>query len=546
MMKRAPLSGKRALHVSLRGAVVLIVSLSMCLWMYSRTSSAAENRASLHLDSVHTLNYSGRGDMSGFVKHPLGPQDFSAFEEWLNPNNLNLTEIWWSPKDDLHPPLYMALVHVLRVSGFDFQTAFLAVNLLGLVSLAVGILITCWRDRRSLVQSCLALLFVGLTPAAFATSQEARGWMLCAGLSMVSMSLLSSATISVLRNEVIRRSRLVAIVVSAALTLMVETSFFLGFAAWVFASQLLTMPRRRSLRQWKISIKIAIPVVALWLASVPGSFRHFSYATSMKSESTSTWSLFAPHLNTEISAWFLRRMGDLWQIGGDRRITYFLLAASGTFLLLGQVRNSLPSRELRAGGELEKPLTHTFVVGLTGSFWLVIYFGLFSFEYLPTYAVGFKYILPFGVLLLFGIFDGVTRLRAGTAGALLLALIMAYHAEALDLPGQSQGEIVAEMVTADGIVVVGSEWDTANLMYAIHQVDEYPYPDVFRFSSPAVWREEACTVFPRGSRVAVFAKRPPWGEGIEGLVRSGQVSTEARVLGVLEFGEVAVVNACAS
>lgn len=477
--------------------------------------------------------------------YPPEPQDFAKFQEWLRPKSLNLVEVWSLGEKDIHPPLYASLVHVLRVSGLDFQTAFLTVNILGVALLAVGICITCLKDQRTWIQTCSSLLFVTLTPAAFAASQEARQWVLFAGLSMVSMSLLASVTVLNLRGEVIQRRHFVFIVASIVVTLLVETSFLLGLVAWALSSQFLAILHNRSRQQAKAALYVATPVVALWFMVSPSAISHFRGATSLRSQGKSTWSLLTPRLNTEISAWFLRRMGDLWQMGGDRRVTYVLLIGSCMFLLISQTRNGFSKRRSPYLRDSSKVPTLAFTIGLTGTFWTLIYFTLFSLEYLPTYAVGFKYVLPFGVLILFGVIDGVLRLRAGTGGAVLLAVLMLYHADALDLPGQRQGALVSEMLAADGIAVVGWQWDVANILYAISQVDESSSPNVFWFSSPTLWREGSCAVFPHDAQVAVYVDRPPWGDGLPELLDGQELTPETRVLGELEFGEVAVVSACA-
>ena len=540
------LSSKRPLLKAGAGvSAVLVVSLLIFLWMYSKTSDAAGKRASLHLDSVHTLNFSSVGEMPIFEVNPPEPQDFAKFQDWLSPKSLNLLEVWSLGDKDIHPPLYTTLVHVLRVSGFDFATAFLTVNLLGIVLLIFGILVTCWKDHRPWIQTCSALFFVTLTPAAFAASQEARQWVLFAGLSMVSVSLLASATFLNLRDEVIPRRNYVLMVVSIVVTLLVETSFVLGLLAWALSSQFLTIPRKRSRQQARTVLCTATPVTVLWFILSPGAVSHFRGATSLRSQGESTWSLFVPRLNTEISAWFLRRTGDLWQMGGDRRVTYVLLIGSSIFLLISQTRNVFSTGKFSSVHSPRNVPTLAFIIGLTGTFWMLIYFVLFSLEYLPTYAVGFKYVLPFGVLMLFGIFDGVSRLRAGNLGVVFLSVIMIYHAHALDLPGQRQNALVSEMLAAEGIAVVGWQWDVANVLYAINQVDEASSPEVFWFSSPTMWHEESCAVFPNDSRVAVYVDRPPWGDGLPELLDGQELFPETRVLGELEFGEVAVVSACA-
>ena len=525
-------------------AVLLAVSTLAWLWIYSKVSSAVENRASLHLDSVHTLNFSGVGEMPIVEGYPPSPQDVANFQEWLNPDQINLSEVWSLGSTDIHPPLYTTLVHLLRVAGLDFKTAFLAVNMLGSILLMIGICITCFKDQRSSLKVCSALLFVTLTPATFAASQEARQWVLFAGLSMLSMSFLATVTVSNLRGETIGKRHLALIIVSVVVTLLVETSFVLGLLAWAVSSQVLAFPRNRFQHQSKVSLQIAIPVIGLWLVLSPGTLGHFRGATSLRSQGDSTWSLFVPRLNTEISVWFLRRMGDLWQMGGDRRVTYVLLIVSSILLLLSQLRTGILSKGSSSGGTSRKVPTHGFIIGLVGTVWTLFYFALFSLEYLPTYAVGFKYVLPFGVLLLFGIFDGVSALRAGVLGAMLLAMVMIYHANALDLPGQRQGALVSEMLAADGIAVVGAQWDVANIMYAISEVDESSSPDVLWFRSPARWREGICAAFPDDARVAVYVDRPPWGDGLSELFDGWELASEKRVLGELEFGEVAVVSAC--
>ena len=537
---------KPSLATVFRTVPVLAVMLFICFWMYSKTSSAAESRATLHLDSVHTLNFSGEGAMPIVNTIPPEPQDLRAFQEWLSPDRFDLSGVWFLGEQDIHPPLYMTLVHVLRVSGLEFHSAFLSVNLLGTILITSGIWISCRRDKMSLKRTCLALLFVALTPAAFAASQEARHWVLFAGQSMVSVGFLSSVTVSTLRGDLVRFRAYVLAVISVTSALLTETSFVLALLAWALVALLLSFISGRTREQMNVVFRVALPIFLAWLVLSPGALQHFRGATSLRSQGNSTASLLVPHLNTEISAWFLRRMGDLWQMGGDRRVTYALLIGSSILLLVIQVWVMAGTRRLPSATKVRREITHGFVVGLIGTVWTLIYFTLLSFEYLPTYAVGFKYVLPFGIFLLVGVYDAILRLRVPVLGALLMSGVMVYHADALVLAGVQQGAIVSEMLHAEGIAVVGREWDVANILYAINQVDRSSNPSVFYFASPSFWQETVCEVFPEDSQIAVLVDRPPWGGGLSDLIDGVGFGVEADVVGQLEFGEVGLVNVCLS
>lgn len=478
---------------------------------------------------------------------PPAPQDLRAFQEWLSPDHLDIAAVWSVlGGQDIHPPLYITLIHVLRVSGLEFQTAFLSVNLLGIVLIAGGVGICCRREQIPPTRTCLALLFVALTPAAFAAGQEARHWVLFSGLSMVSIALLSSASMRNLRGEPVQIRAYALVVFFTTAALLTEYSFVLGLLAWFFVSYLLSLLSGRTRQHLYLVLRIAIPVSILWALVSPGVLRQFRYATSMDSDGDWSLSLFVPHLNTDISAHFLRRMGDLWQMGGDRRVTYVLLVGSSALLLLTQLWVIAGARRPPIGARPGRKITLGFVVGLTGTLWTLIHFLLFSFEYLPSYAVGFKYVLPFGTLLLLGVYDAVLRLRLPTLGALLVAGVIAYHAEALDLAGIGQGAIVTEMMDSDGIAVVGERSDAANLLYAINHVDRSSTSSVLLFSNPALWRETVCDVFAEDSEIAVFVERPPWGVGLSDLLGHDGIGDGVNVLGQLEFGEVALVNVCPS
>lgn len=537
---------KPSLATVVRTIPVLAVMLFICFWMYSKTSSAAESRASLHLDSVHTLNFSAVGAMPIVNTAPPEPQNLRAFQEWLSPDRFDLSGVWSLGEQDIHPPLYTTLVHVLRVSGLEFHSAFLIINLLGTILVASGVWFSCRLDKVSLARTCLALLFVALTPAAFAASQEARQWVLITGLSVVSIGFLSSITVSTIRGESVRFRIYALAVISVTGALLTETSFVLALLAWVLVALLLSLVSERAREQMNVVFKVAVPVLLAWLVLSPGALHHFRGATSLRSQGDSTSSLLVPRLNTEISAWFLRRMGDLWQMGGDRRVTYALLVGSTILLLVAQVWVVSGARRSITEIKPERKISHMFVIGLTGTAWTFIYFLLFSFEFLPTYAVGFKYVLPFGTLLLLGVYDSVLRLRFPTLGALFVAVVMVNHAAALDLAGTGQGAIVAEMMTTDGIAVVGREWDAANILYAINQVDPSSPPSVFYFPSPSFWRETVCEVFPENSYIAVLVERPPWGRGLSDLIKGVGFGAEAEALGQLEFGEVALLDVCPS
>ena len=523
---------------------MLLSSFAFLCWNLKRVNSNAVGRGTLHTDSLWTLYMT---TPSGPPEVPVGlasSADLEAFSLWFKDVPFALSEVWSAPAEvDIHPPLYFLIVHFFRAIGFEFQGAFMAANAIGFGLLALAVIWLGYLDQRSTASS-LALqgLILG-TPALLAASEEARHWVFFSGGSLVFSVCFSKILLRTMNGAMPSKSLRFFVVLLSAFCLLIETSFVLLLLSWIVVTIGV------GIRSGRVRIVITGRLqevagsIILWLAFFPAALANFKKGTDLNQVDTGS-ALLIPRYNSEISFWFVRRMGDLWQIGGDTRVTFVLATSSLGFLIYSQTIRSgrFLSRKRR---QTEPPkVSHGFLIGLAGTSYFLLYFLLYSFEYMPLFAVGFKYILPFGVLLLLGLWDALQQSFVGKYITILAAVIMVYHSLVFASITTGQSRVIDRMASADTLVIVGNHSDLHSFAYSVslgrlpRDVRLHLLPTSKLNSSR--W-ESLCPPGGEEAERYVFVDRPPWGPGAAGLFSSVTDTEIRRVLGPVEFGEVAQV-----
>ncbi|MDA3009905.1 MAG: hypothetical protein O2886_04225 [Actinomycetota bacterium] len=434
----------------------------------------------------------------------------------------------------------------MRVIGWSFDVSFLTVNFLALVLLIAGGVTLNRLDQRTLFPGLFVVLVVLLSPAVLRTASEPRHWMLATGFSLLSAVVLSW----ILRCSLAGRTLRVFEVALCALVLfgglLTEASLTVGLVAWTLIAlpSAYRHPERVMLLR-NVASSFALTAVLL-LAVFPQAIGLLSKG-SANDPAAATSSLWRrPEFDPTKARTYLRLLGDLWQIGGDARVTFVLLWGSLLFLFGVQLGVVLVRLGRWRGWDWFdfRVVTHGFVVGLVGSVWAALYLLLFSFGFLPDHAAGWKYILPHGVLLLVGVWDGAQRCPWRLVGGGLMVAALAYQSMVLGMDRNAQEAVVERLADSDRLVVFGYELDLLQVMYPLATGEFVDVPEIYL----AGWDEEfepwMCGSPPGGEDLVVAARRPPWGLGVDGVFGDSANPPQSSPIGTLERLEVASIVSC--
>ena len=290
--------------------------------------------------------------------------------------------------------------------------------------------------------------------------------------------------------------------------------------------------------------RVFFVTVVLWFLAFPQGFTQYLRASPAFGTGDAPGQ--SASLDMMRSKTYLRLLGDLWQIGGDARVTFVLSWGSLLFLFGVQLGVVLVRFGVWSGwGWFDfRVVTHGFVVGLVGSVWAALYLLLYSFGFLPDHAAGWKYMLPHGVLLLVGVWDGVQRCPLRLVGGGLMVAVLVYHSMVLSLDQNGQAVLVERLADADRVVVFGNELDLLQVMYPLAAGEFVGVPEVYF----AGWDEEfepwMCGGPPEGEDLVVAARRPPWGLGVDGVFGDSANTQQSSPIGTLERLEVASIVSC--
>jgi len=511
----------------------------------------ASARAALNHDSLHTLVYShGMSPPSGGVG---GVQDVGVFRGWLGDVAWSPGRVWAVGFDDFHPALHLLVVHGLRVAGWSFQTSFLIVNLIGCLLLVAGVMVLNGMDRRPLVACVVGVVVVVVSPAVLRTASEPRHWMLATAFSLLSAVSLSWLLRSSLRGDLLGWGRVLLCASPLVVGLLTESSLVIGFVAWFVVAFVVGLAGSTRSAMVRNTTRMFFVTVVLWFLAFPQLVTQYLRAVGWRGselfsdrDTPSLTDRLTPSFEVDQALRYLDGLGDLWQIGGDARVTLVLLWGSLLFLFGVQLGVVLVRFGVWSGwGWFDfRVVTHGFVVGLVGSVWAALYLLLYSFGFLPDHAAGWKYMLPHGVLLLVGVWDGVQRCPLRLVGGGLMVAVLVYHSMVLSLDQNGQVVLVERLADADRVVVFGNELDLLQVMYPLAAGDFDEVPEVYF----AGWDEEfetwMCGSSPGGEDLVVAARRPPWGLGVDGVFGDSANPPQSSPIGTLERLEVASIVSC--
>ena len=519
----------------------LLGGLLAATWSIWEATKIAVARASLHVDSAMSLGWSAG---SVHPSHRGGVQDVGVFRGWLGDVAWAPGRVWAVGFDDFHPALHLLVVHGLRVAGWSFQTSFLIVNLIGCLLLVAGVMVLNGMDRRPLVACVVGVVVVVVSPAVLRTASEPRHWMLATGFSLLGVVSLSWLLRSSLRGDLLGWGRVLLCASPLVVGLLTESSLVVGFVAWFVVAFVVGLAgSTRSAMFWNTT-RVFFVTVVLWFLAFPQVFSQYLRASPAfdtgYAPGRSAW------LDMTRAKTYLRLLGDLWQIGGDARVTFVLSWGSLLFLFGVQLGVVLVRFGVWSGwGWFDfRVVTHGFVVGLVGSVWAALYLLLYSFGFLPDHAAGWKYMLPHGVLLLVGVWDGVQRCPLRLVGGGWMVAVLVYHSMVLSLDQIGQVVLVERLADADRVVVFGNELDLLQVMYPLAAGDFDEVPEVYF----AGWDEEfetwMCGSSPGGEDLVVAARRPPWGLGVDEVLGDSADPPQSTPIGTLERLEVASIVSC--
>ena len=515
------------------------------LWAVGEARAIAKLRAALHHDSMLTLVWTSGSPPPLMVERSSSFQDLVALRGWLDDVSWSPVWVWRMLIADVHPPLHPLLVHLLRVAGWSFQTSFLTVNLFACLLMILCMTVLSELDSRSVLLGVIGVIVVVASPAVLRTASEPRHWMLATSLSFLAVTSLAWLLCCSLRCESIgwRKSACVAMPVAALL--LTESSMLIAIFAWcvVAFGTLLRHPSRKVLI-WN-SIRVGTLAIAIWLVTFPAALEQYARGAETDLDATFSTALLVPEFDSERAQDYLRYLGDLWQMGGDNRVTLVLLWGTLMFLLSVQLSILLVQVGAWSGwtGFDFRSVTHAFVVGLVGSTWTGMYFVLYTFGYLPDHAMGWKYILPHGILLLVGIWDGVQRFPIRLISGALVAFALTYHSITLSLASNSQAALVNRIAASDRVVVLGNEFDLLQVMYPLAAGDFVEVPEVY-FARPEAGLENwTCREVGVGGEF-LAARRQPFAPGLDALLSASNARTEVRIVGTLEWQEIGEVVSC--
>ena len=519
----------------------LLIGLLAAIWSIWEARKIAVARASLHVDSAMSLGWSAG---SASPSNRGGVQDVGLFRGWLNDVSWAPGRVWAVGFDDFHPALHLLVVHALRVAGWSFQTSFLIVNLIGCLLLVAGLMVLNRMDRRPLVASVVGVVVVVVSPAVLRTASEPRHWMLATAFSMLSAVSLSWVLRSSLRGDLLGWGRVLLCAAPLVVGLLTESSLVIGFVAWFVVAFVVGLAGSTRSAMVRNTTRVFFVTVVLWFLAFPQGFTQYLRASPAFGTGDAPGQ--SASLDMMRSKTYLRLLGDLWQIGGDARVTFVLSWGSLLFLFGVQLGVVLVRFGVWSGwGWFDfRVVTHGFVVGLVGSVWAALYLLLYSFGFLPDHAAGWKYMLPHGVLLLVGVWDGVQRCPLRLVGGGLMVAVLVYHSMVLSLDQNGQAVLVERLADADRVVVFGNELDLLQVMYPLAAGEFVGVPEVYF----AGWDEEfepwMCGGPPEGEDLVVAARRPPWGLGVDGVFGDSANTQQSSPIGTLERLEVASIVSC--
>ena len=482
-----------------------------------------------------------------------GFQDVVAFRVWLHEVSWSPVEVWKVGFDDFHPALHLVFVHLLRVAGASFETSFLAVNFAALLLLVFGVVLLNRLDQRAMLPGLIGVVVVVVSPAVLRTASEPRHWMLATAFSMLGVVALSWLLRCSVAGRALgfRQIALCSLVLVGGL--LTETTLAIGLVAWALV--VTAMGRRAAL--CSIFVRNALGTFALsgvlWLLLYPQGVSLFVRAVGWRGgelfseqQAPALSSRLQPVFDVSQARRYVSGLGDLWQIGGDGRVTLVLLWGSLFFLFVVQLGVVLVRCGVWSGvGWFDfRVVTHAFVVGLVGSVWAALYLGLFAFGFLPPHAAGWKYMLPHGVLLLVGVWDGVQRGPWRLVGGGLMVAVLVYHSAVLSLDRNGQAELVERLAGSDRVLVFGNQLDLLQVVYPLAAGEFDAVPEVYFAGPEEVVDTYMCDGLPQDPDVLLVVRRGPWGPGAESLALDGRESARVKILGTLERTEVATTEVC--
>jgi len=335
--------------------------------------------------------------------------------------------------------------------------------------------------------------------------------------------------------------------------LLSESSLVIGFVAWFVVAFVVGLAGSTRSAMIRNTTRVFFVTVVLWFLAFPQLVTQYLRAVGWRGselfsdrDTPSLSDRLTPSFEVDQALRYLDGLGDLWQIGGDARVTLVLLWGSLLFLCGVQLGVVLVRFGVWSGwGWFDfRVVTHGFVVGLVGSVWAALYLLLYSFGFLPDHAAGWKYMLPHGVLLLVGVWDGVQRCPLRLVGGGLMVAVLVYHSMVLSLDQNGQVVLVERLADADRVVVFGNELDLLQVMYPLAAGDFDEVPEVY-FARPEAGVEN-WTCRHVGGAVGEFlaARRQPFAPGLDALLLASDARTEVRILGELEWQEIGEVVSC--
>jgi len=461
--------------------------------------------------------------------------------------------VWAVGFDDFHPALHLLVVHGLRVAGWSFQTSFLIVNFIGCLLLVAAVMVLNRMDRRSVVASVVGVVVVVVSPAVLRTASEPRHWMLATAFSLLGVVSLSWLLRSSLRGDLLGWGRVLLCASPLVVGLLTESSLVIGFVAWFVVAFVVGLAgSTRSAMFWNTT-RVFFVTVVLWFLAFPQLVTQYLRAVGWRGselfsdrDTPSLSDRLTPSFEVDQALRYLDGLGDLWQIGGDARVTFVLLWGSLLFLFGVQLGVVLVRFGVWSGwGWFDfRVVTHGFVVGLVGSVWAALYLLLYSFGFLPDHAAGWKYMLPHGVLLLVGVWDGVQRCPLRLVGGGLMVAVLVYHSMVLSLDQNGQVVLVERLADADRVVVFGNELDLLQVLYPLAAGDFDEVPEVY-FARPEAGVENwTCRLVGGAGGEFLAARRQPFAPGLDALLLASDARTEVRILGALEWQEIGEVVSC--
>lgn len=530
-----------------------VFGAAVALWVLDESRAAARARAALHHDALHTLVKSQPREAPLEAGAIGGFQGVAALRMWLVDVSWSPAQVWRIGFEDFHPALHLVLVHLLRAAGASFETSFLTVNFSALLLLVVGAVLVNRLDRRTMLSGLIVVLVVLVSPAVLRTASEPRHWMLATAFSLLGVVTLSWIFRCSLAGRVLRFREVALCALTLVGGLLTETTLGVGLIAWVLVV-IVTVRRSTSSSALVRNATRTVALSALlWLLLFPQGVSLFVRAVGWRGgelfsgqTTPALSSRLQPGFDVDQARRYLSGLGDLWQIGGDGRVTFVLLWGSLLFLFVVQLGVVLVRCGVWSGlGWFDfRVVTHGFVVGLVGSVWAALYLVLYSFGFLPDHAAGWKYMLPHGVLLLVGVWDGVQRGPWRLVGGGLVVAVLLYHSSVLSLDRNGQAGLVERLAASDRVLVFGNKLDLLQVMYPLAAGEFDAVPEVYFAGQGGAVEHLVCEGDELWGEVFVTARREPFALGVEAALTASTARPKLDLLGDVEWQEIGVITSC--